>query len=49
VLTAAGLAYLRDRGLERVMLYVEADNTAAVRVYEALGFTRWGADISYAR
>lgn len=49
VLTAAGLAYLRDRGLTRVMLYVEADNTAAVRVYEALGFTRWASDISYAR
>jgi mycothiol synthase len=49
VLTAAGLSYLRDRGLGQVMLYVEADNTAAVRVYEALGFTRWGSDISYAR
>ena len=48
-LTAAGLAYLRDRGMTRVMLYVEADNTAAVRVYEKLGFTRWSTDVSYAR
>ncbi|WP_408004660.1 mycothiol synthase [Pseudonocardia lacus] len=48
-LTAAGLAYLRARGLRRVMLYVEADNTAAVRVYEKLGFTRWSTDVSYAR
>jgi mycothiol synthase len=48
-LTAAGLAHLRERGLERVLLYVEADNTAAVRVYEKLGFTRWSTDVSYAR
>jgi len=49
VLTAAGLAHLRRRGMERVMLYVEADNAAAVRVYEKLGFTRWSTDVSYAR
>jgi mycothiol synthase len=48
-LTLAGLAHLRDRGLTAVMLYVEADNTAAVRVYRALGFTRWSADVRYAR
>ncbi len=48
-LTAAGLTHLRGRGLDRVMLYVEADNTAAVRVYEKLGFTRWSTDVSYAR
>jgi mycothiol synthase len=48
-LTLAGLAYLRDRGLDAVMLYVEADNAAAVRVYRDLGFTRWGADVSYRR
>ncbi|MCO1659231.1 mycothiol synthase [Pseudonocardia humida] len=48
-LTAAGLAYLRERGMTRVMLYVEADNAAAVRVYEKLGFTRWSTDVSYAR
>jgi mycothiol synthase len=47
-LTLAGLGYLYDRGLRTVMLYVEADNTAAVRLYEALGFTRWHTDVSYA-
>jgi mycothiol synthase len=43
------LQYLRDRGLGEVILYVEADNTAAVRVYERLGFTLSGTDVSYAR
>jgi mycothiol synthase len=49
VLTLAGLAHLRDRGLEAVVLYVEADNTAAVRVYRDLGFERFSADVSYRR
>ncbi|MGQ0573986.1 MAG: mycothiol synthase [Pseudonocardia sp.] len=48
-LTLAGLRHLRDRGLGQVMLYVEADNEAAVRVYRDLGFTHWDTDVSYAR
>jgi mycothiol synthase len=48
-LTLAGLAHLRDSGPGAVMLYVEADNAAAVRVYRELGFTAWGVDISYRR
>jgi mycothiol synthase len=48
-LTLAGLRHLRDRGLRQVMLYVEADNDAAVRVYHDLGFTRWDTDVSYVR
>lgn len=48
-LTLAGLARLRDHGLDAVMLYVEADNVAAVRVYRDLGFGPWGADVSYRR
>jgi mycothiol synthase len=48
-LTLAGLAHLRGRGLDTVMLYVEADNAAAVRLYRDLGFTPWEIDVSYRR
>jgi mycothiol synthase len=48
-LTMAGLRHLRSLGLRQVMLYVEADNDAAVRVYQALGFTHWDTDVSYVR
>lgn len=48
-LTLAGLRYLRGRGLPQAMLYVDESNTAAIRVYEALGFTRWDVDVSYRR
>jgi mycothiol synthase len=46
-LTLAGLHYLRDRGLEQVMLYVDEDNVPAIRMYQALGFTRWRTDAMY--
>ncbi|MFD6564767.1 mycothiol synthase [Micromonospora profundi] len=47
-LTTAGLAYLRDkRGLDRVMLYVDESNSAAVALYERTGFARWSAHINY--
>jgi mycothiol synthase len=48
-LTLAGLRHLQERGQSRVLLYVEADNSAAVRLYSSLGFTRWKVDVSYAR
>ena len=48
-LTLAGLAYLRDRGLGEVLLYVESDNSAAIRVYADLGFHHSETDVSYSR
>lgn len=38
-LTAAGLASLAGRGIRRGMLFVDADNLAAVRLYRRLGFS----------
>ena len=47
-ITQAGIEYLRQKGLAAIMLYVDADNTAAVSLYEKLGFTRWDTDVMYA-
>jgi len=47
-LLIAGLRYLRERGLETVLLYVEADNTPARTLYEGLGFTVFARDIQFA-
>ena len=38
-LTVAGLASIHQRGHDHGLLYVDADNIAAVRLYEKLGFT----------
>jgi mycothiol synthase len=46
-LTATGLSYLRARGLPQAMLYVDESNTAAINVYERLGFTHWETDVMY--
>ena len=48
-LTLAGLHHLRDRGVEQAMLYVDEDNVPAIRMYEALGFTRATVDAMYRR
>ena len=44
VLTAAGLRHLADRGVREVLLYVEADNERAVRLYSGSGFTHAAED-----
>ena len=48
-LTLTGLAHLRHLGLTRVMLYVDESNTAAVKMYTSLGFSRWSTDVMYRR
>jgi mycothiol synthase len=48
-LTLAGLHHLRDRGTAEAMLYVDEANVAAIRMYEALGFTRATVDAMYRR
>lgn len=51
-LTSVGVAHLArrlaDADAPAVMLYVESDNTAAVRTYERLGFTTHSVDTAYA-
>jgi mycothiol synthase len=44
----AGLARLRELDIHSAHLYVEADNTAALRLYGSRGFTQDSIDIQYA-
>lgn len=48
VLTLLGLHHLAQRSLPTVLLYVEADNSAAVATYRNLGFEVFGVDVAYA-
>lgn len=47
-LTLAGIEHLRSQGVEAVMLYVDASNTAAAQLYKRLGFHIWDTDVQYA-
>ncbi|MEG3616187.1 mycothiol synthase [Isoptericola haloaureus] len=49
LLTQAGLHHLAAVGCTRAVLYVEGDNTPALRTYERAGFTRAAVDVQYAR
>ncbi|MFE9659424.1 mycothiol synthase [Streptomyces sp. NPDC005955] len=46
-LTTIGLRHLAATGAPTAMLYVDADNTAAVKVYERLGFVTHETDLMY--
>lgn len=46
-LSLVGLKYLQNKGLRAAMLYVEGDNTAAIKLYERLGFRPYLADVVY--
>ena len=48
VLTLLGLHHLAERSLQTVLLYVEADNSAAVATYRNLGFEVFAVDVAYA-
>ncbi len=48
-MTAAGLTWLADHGLDVGMLYVEANNTAAMKTYARLGFEQHRTDRAWSR
>lgn len=48
LLTAVGIHYLAERGLREVELYVEGDNTAALRTYAGTGFVEHVRHVAYA-
>ena len=45
--TIAGLRHMRYQGIFSAMLYVDADNDSAIKLYQSLGFTEWGRDVLY--
>lgn len=49
LLALVGLQHLAQSGLENVILYVDGDNTPAVRLYLSLGFGNRAVDTMYER
>lgn len=49
LLTAHAMAALAAADLDRLELYVEGENTAAIRTYRRVGFAKERADVQYAR
>jgi mycothiol synthase len=49
LLTAQAMHAFGAAGLQRVELYVEGDNTPAIRTYQRAGYRRERADLQYAR
>ncbi len=49
LLTAHAMAAFAGAGLDRLELYVEGENTAAIRTYTRVGFSKERADVQYAR
>lgn len=47
VLLLGGLAWLFDQGVRTVLLYVDGDNSTAVRLYERYGFSRYDLDVQW--
>lgn len=47
LLSVKGLEHLRSKGLPAAMLYVDADNKAAISLYESLGFAHWDTDVMF--
>ena len=43
------MRHLAEEGLDEILLYVDAENTAAFRLYESLGFERWHVDVMFSR
>lgn len=48
-LTVAGLHHLDQKGLDEVLLYVDAENEVAFNLYRALGFDLWHVDVMFSR
>jgi mycothiol synthase len=49
LLTLVGLDHLAGLGLPEIILYVDADNAAALRLYRSLGFAIRSTDVMYAK